>query len=370
MKPRRIFCILAIALTLLASFAGCAYNPETVLTIDGTEISSGVYLFYQFSATTEAYTAYSKTLESGATITQYNFLRQLDKLKLEEITVREWIDNKTIKALKEYVFTENEFRRLNLELSASAQYSYSQTYSDEWSSNGALYQANGISRDAFTKCLLNMYKGQAVNVALYEEGGELEIPFADLEAFFLEHYTRADYLSIPVLDSTYSYPVSSTDFEKIKEITQMILDMANEEGGDLKEAFTKYYPDIAAILGDTSKTAEEVYSSNFTPNSVINDMGTSPNKPLLADIFSDSTPGDQYKMFAYDETEEDYCIYIYKVNGLSEDDTYKEYESTLRTQYAEEPFKEHLIAATANYTVEFDNRARRYYSPAKVRLSA
>ena len=371
MNFRKFFCILTMAALFVVSFAGCAYNPKTVVTVDGTEISSGVYLYYQYTATDQAYDNYAESLGEDETITKYQFVNKLNKLEIEGITAKEWIETQTVKAIKEHVFIENEFRRLNLELSASAQYFYSQEYSNAWSSMGSVYQTNGISSTSFSDCIYNKYKKAAVNTALYDEGGEFEIPFPDLEAFFPAHYTRMDYLVVPATDATYGQSVTSGDFETITKIAQKMVDAVNETG-DLKAAFLKYFSEIATILND-ERDPETIYESYYTADAVVNEFGTSPNALLLEELFSASAPGksDQYVLFTHfaNETGQNYAILIYKINGLSDEDSYKDYESSLRVQISKDPFEDYIVASTVNYTIEFNNRARRYYSPSKVRLA-
>jgi hypothetical protein len=363
-KNKNRFRILAAAVLCLLLPVGCAYNPETVMTIGDTEITAGVYLFTQFTTAQEAYGEYGAEAEADSVET---FIDTENDYEIEGVPVRDWINDKLVEKLKEYAFVEQEFDRLNLYFSGADLSSLEYMREYYWQQWKSTMERNGIGAESFDLVLTNDYKRDSILKTLYGEGGEMAFSDEEYEAYFLENYTRVDYLKISLVDPASSAPLEAERQEEISELAGVMLEAANAPGSGLEAAYIAHYGEIAALLGDTEEKTAETFTRDAVLNSITTSTATSPDEELVKAFFEDAEDaGDAgYKLF----TKEDDSITLYRVVGLQEDDTYKDYVETMRSVMAEEPFKEYVSSKTALMEADIDKRAVKHYSLDKSRFS-
>jgi len=359
LKSKRVACCLLALCLILSMAAGCAYNPETVLTVDGTDIKAGVYLYYQLMTVMSDLA----TASGDDTAQPKNILN--DDRDIEGVPAHEWVHNKTLEYCREHVFIEREFKRLGLSFSTVVLSSYQSTIQEQWSSSSDYLLENGVSYDSFEDVMINTnYKRSSVQEALYKYGGEKEIPKEDYDAYFREHYTRYDSLTIPLTEQVGGTALLEEFETQVVEIAQKITDEANVSG--LENAYLTYYPEIATIEGDTTEINSESYATTASLDNVINDTATSPHTDLVAKMFEKTEePDSSWKLFHIaGET-----LIIYRVTGLTEEDDYKSYETALRNAISEDPFKEYVKNGADALSVSADEKAVKYYSIDKIKFS-
>ena len=365
MKAKKIICAVLAAVIFLVLGAGCAYNPSVVMTVNDTEVTAGVYLFYQYSAAQEAYSLYLEN--SGEEyLSSVAFIEGKD-LELEGVPVHDWIDNKTQQLIKDHVFIENEFTRLDLSFTSSDKSYNDQICQYQWEQLASVLQKNGVNYDSFCIAAENSFKKSAVLKALYEKGGEREFSEEDYIDYFLENYTRVDYLIFPTTNIVTGEPLSEEDLEKITELAQQMVDDANEFRGGLETAYFERYAEILELTGDAeTELSAEHFATVAIIDTILNSTNTTLHEDFVAEVFEVEEEDTEYKYF-YDE--ELSVIIAYRVLGLNEDDEYTTYEAVIRTALAEEPFEEYIKNATASLTVDIDKRAKKYYSINNIRFS-
>lgn len=360
MKLKKILCVVFIAAICLST-VGCAYNPETVMTVGETDIPSGLYLFYQYNALTEAFNEHGDT-----SLRKQDFLDNKSDIKIDGIPVRQWIDNKTMTLIKEYVFVENEFKRLGLEFSAYDEMYNNQIMESQWQQVASLFQKNGIGYDNFKRAMINSFKKTKVANSLYGEGGEQEIPIEELEEYFSKEYTRVDYLVVTLTDNEYGYPLEEATQKEIIDIVKQIMDAANAKKGTLEAAFIDFYGLIGELKKDEpAEINTEYFEQTLRAAVLLTSTSVSPDEDFIKAVFESEESDTSYQMF----TKEDSLVVIYRVNGLNEDDTYEQVESSIRATISEDPFQTYIDAGVALLTVAVDERAKNYYGIDKVKFS-
>ena len=366
MKPKQFARRLLGLLLVLLLLASCAYNPETVLAVDGDSVKSGVYLYYQLMVVMNELTA---AIEDG-TQSAKDILK--DNPIVEGVAARQWVQNKTTDYCKMHVFIEREFNRLGLSFSSIILSSYQSSIQEEWANASSFLLNNGISYDSFEEVMLiTNYKRQSVMEALYKYGGEKEITVEEYDNYFHTHYTKFDYLVLSLASMIDGMPLVEEFEERVVEIAEQLVERANARS--LDRAFLEFYPDIAEIIGDESEIDNNYYLSMVRENIVTNDTSTSPSEDLVKQLFAGQeddesdgpAPDNAYKLFY----QEGNTLIIYRVVGLDDEDKYKDYETALRNAIAEEPFEKYIKLSIARYPMEIDERARGYYSVDKIRYS-
>ena len=353
------------AVIFLGLGAGCAYNPSVVMTVNDTEVSAGVYLFYQYSAAQEAYNLY---LENAGEeyLSSVKFIEDKN-VKVEGIPVREWIDNKTQQLAKEYAFMENEFARLNLSFSANDKSYNQQIVQYQWEQLASVLQKNGVNYDSFTLAAENSFKKNMVLKALYEKGGEFAFPEEDYIDYFLENYTRVDYLQFSTTNILTGEPLVADDVTKIAELAEQMVEDANEFRGGLETAYFELYAEVLELLGDVeTELSTEHFESVAVLDTILNSTNTTLHEDFITEVFEVDAEDNEYKYFYDEETS---VIIAYRVIGLNDEDEYTTYEAVIRTALAEEPFEEYIKNSTALMSVDIDKRAKNYYSIDNIRFN-
>ena len=339
----------ALALILcLSMLMGCAYNPQTVLTVDGRDVSCGVYLFEQLEAIQLAIETYGDDEVKGAAI--YD-------VEIEGVPAREWINRETVDRCKYVAFINSEFERLGLEIDEMSKYYYEYAASSTWSQSGQGYLRNGISYDTFLEMYMNSYKESMVVNALYGPGGERALPDADKQAYFESSFTRFDYLKFPTTDS-YGYALSSLD--AVEAVAGKLAAATTDE--ELKELYLANYSEILALTGSSEEVSDETFASAFITDSLLNKTSTSFSAEFIDAVLA--TEDDAFHLYVSD-TE----IVLYRAKPLTDEDTVDKYDATIVSALAQEPFKTYSQGVIDGYEVVEDARARKYYSLDKVALA-
>lgn len=372
MKIKRAMCVLLVLAVLLAGLAGCGYNPAVVMTVGETDVPAGVFLYWQLIAYSEAGNKVSSELLEGLTV--------LDS-QIDGVPAREWITARTDEMVREYVFIENEFERLDLELDAFSKMYADYTAQSSWSSDSSIYQANGISYDTLVNVIYNDFKRGILSDNLYGEGGEREILEEEIEAYFTAHYSRVDYLVFPTqkVDGT---ALDGEELLALVEIAEAMRATAARRG--LETAFLNHYEDVLHLTGEiadpTQQEDEEtrdeeavdetepvvvdsaLFESTVSVDKLVNDRETT----LPAEFYSELLAADFGAFILF--TSEDGAIILYRRNAFHEEESYEDNAATIRSYLSSEPFSDYVSDSAAQLEIDPDDRARKYYSLDKVQL--
>lgn len=338
---RKIIAALAAAVLCLGLFAGCGYNPETVLTVNGSDIKAGKYLYLQFEAAIAAINAYGD-------VTVYD--EQIFHKTIEGINAREWIANRTLERCKESVFIDQEFERLGLELDDYTEYYLDYEASSYWNSYGSMYTSNGIGYESFLEMWSQPYKKSLVIQTLYGEGGEYELTKAEKQKYFEQNYTRADIFEFPTTDAN-GYPLGDMALDKIGEVAELMSAAQNEE--ELYALYLEHYENVIAQTYSSEAIDQSTFNVLYGESSIIS--VPSYDAALVAEMLANHDG-------AYHHAEINGTHYVYRTTGLNGSDSLAVYDLEIVTNMGLEPFEALCDKATAEYTVEIDERAQEYYS--------
>lgn len=343
MKNKKLI-VAALALVLVLSvLCGCGYNPKTVATIEDYEVPAGVYLAMQLSAYG------SLANENGADPAKLDFL----DTEVNGVSARELVNQKTMDMLAESVFVEKEYERLGLELTDMDEYYINYYVSQTWGQYGAYYEKNGINQASFADVQTRSYKSSLLVDKLYGVDGEKAFSDDEFRAYYNEHYTKIDYIEFPLADNSGAALSTETVLAVSEVITKMLADA--KENDSIEHAFLAYFDEVAAIVGSEQVADEASFQSAFRPNAAVSDL----NGSFTPEFFAQAKA---LKVGEYDVFNTGTSIYLYKANGLAEDEDYSGELSTMTMYMAAEPFEAYVKENTANYTVSEDKRAREYYS--------
>lgn len=281
MKTKLISLGLAAALAL--SLAGCNMaTPASVGTIGDVDIPAGLYLLIQ-------YNDYSRTtsavdLATGETASDVKLV--LGKTAAGTVgdeeftgTGAEYLAALVARDLDHYAAVETAFAALGGELSEADLAAIKENTDSTWESNGELYAANGIGKEALQAYYTNNYKAQALLDLYYGPEGVEPVGNDELESFITDDCLYMEGIQLPLLDySTFSY----ADDEQTAQVTELAEQCvsaleaaapATAETAAVDEALqtvaAEYLPQAFAALGssiDDSLTGYYVVQELFLPD--------------------------------------------------------------------------------------------------------
>ena len=386
---------LLVALCMLFSFAACHSKNETVVTVDGVEIGSGLYILYMLNATESFKSAYQETL--GENDTAPETLEEYLEKTVDKKDAVTWIKDKTVEFLKEYVWTTKTFEKYKLNLDnyeGGAEY-YVSYYWDQYG-YGTYYENNGVSRDTLLKFYETMFKEQAIFDYLYGEGGPSEVPADDVYKEFTDTYVNVEYFEASYVDNSNSEEqVALSDEEKAKIKTQLepFVEQINNEELTVKEAGEVYdklvNPEEEKEETDSSSTSSAATSSDATSSTDSSDSTSSgatssEEEEKIKQVYADASlvyEEDSTGLYAHVKDVKEYdkaVIYDDKDNmrfvvALVRDpktdyEYYKEsYLSDLLHSLRDDAFEKVIEDGVADMKVEKVDSLVKFYSPKKIK---
>lgn len=268
---------LAAAAALVLTLGGCAVTtPATVGTIGGVEIPAGIYLLAQYNAyNTASGLADLATGESASNVKAVLKAECTGTIGDEELSTvgAVYIEKLTTRAIEYYAAVESKFEQMSGTLSEDAVSEAAENAESLWSTNGELYEANGISEASVEKYLLNAQKARAILNLTYGENGTDPVTTEDYENYINDECYYIESVQLPLLDYT-SYSFADDDqtaeIESIAAECLEYLQTADDSDNALYTAAMTYVPQAyEALSGSTMETAQAVYyasSQLYTPD--------------------------------------------------------------------------------------------------------
>ena len=196
---------LASALALCLALAGCHFStPDTVGSIGGEEIGSGLYLLAQFDAYQQA-AQYAGEDQDPADVKAF-LSAAITPDGGEAVAVSDYVAAATEDELRRYVAVEARFAALGAELDP-AYTAQADSYTDQlMDSYGALYAANGIGEETIRSYEYNLAKQSALVELLYGQDGETPLTDEELTDHLENEMLYLRYVTVPLYNtSTFAF---------------------------------------------------------------------------------------------------------------------------------------------------------------------
>lgn len=391
---------LLVALCMLFSFAACHSKNETVVTVDGVEIGSGLYILYMLNATESFKSAYQETL--GEDDTAPETLEEYLEKSVDKKDAVTWIKDKTVEFLKEYVWTTKTFEKYKLNLDnyeGGAEY-YVSYYWDQYG-YGTYYENNGVSRDTLLKFYETMFKEQAIFDYLYGEGGPSEVPADDIYKEFTDTYVNVEYFEASYVDDSNSeeqVALSDDEKAKIKADLETFVEQINNEELTVKEAEEAYdklvnpeeeteddtSSDTSSDDASSDAASSDATSSTTSSDSTSSGAASSEEEEKIEQVYADASlvyEEDSTGLYAYvkDVTEYDKAVIYDDADGMrfivalvrdpkTDYEYYKEsYLSDLLHSLRDDAFEKVIEDGVADLKVEKVDSLVKFYSPKKIK---
>ena len=225
---------LLLALILTFSFTGCYSEGKTwAAKMGDITLPTGGYIYFLSAA-----------YEDAAALVDSD--KKVLKTEIEGQKAEDWIRDRTMDYVNRFFWVENEMQRLGLTLDEKDMEEVDLLTTTYWTTYGGadIYDEYGISRESFD-LIYSQYNVKYLRIfeALYGEGGEFEVPIADMEDHYNSTYYNYEYFTVPMaLPDEEGNPVEMTE-EEAADLAEELEEIRTDiEKGKLtvEEAAEKY----------------------------------------------------------------------------------------------------------------------------------
>ncbi len=242
-----------ISSAMIFTCAGCTSGKNTAyaLTVDGYQVKAGVYIYYSYTALTEAKNLAAKQ-DENLDVTDEDALK---KVKIEGKDFLDYVKDKTTESCIDHVAVIKHFDELGLSLTDDEKKEINDYVESSWDSNGDMFEGNGIGKDSLKEIMTSSYKSDAIFNAYYGEDGSENVTEDQLKEYYTENNARVRYIDMDLHDAD----GNDLDDAGKKEIQDMADDFlkrakAASDEKDMLEKFDEFQEEYDEFV--TNQAAE------------------------------------------------------------------------------------------------------------------
>ena len=249
----RKFAALFLAVLLTLSLASCDTTDKTWAMKRGdTVIPIGCYIYNFYTATMNA--SYQDGVDSSKSMLEQ---------EIEGKPAETWIRENAIRSTKLILAIDDMMAEMGLSLSEEDQKQIETNTNSMWAQYSSVLE-NNVAKSSFQKANTELnYKYTMVFKALYEKGGEKEVPEDEIVKYVTDHYTDYSYIMAPLYDSSYA-DLKDEDQKAIRDLLKDCATKINDGTMTIEEAAEAYEKEMETSDSLTSGMAnlEEQEESN------------------------------------------------------------------------------------------------------------
>lgn len=239
---RKITALLLCIISILFTFCGCGGNPEYVLSINGTEVTKGVYTYYLGYV-----------------------LANSDSFGLGQETFEEDAKNAAIGLVKNYLAVNTMAADLGVTLSYSAKSDIATQTDSHWEVFSAHYEKAGVTKQDIYKIIASDETKIALLEYYYGENSKIEpVSTKKLKNAFLEKYVGVKIIAAPLTTTDTLGNIVPLDNIEMKNIRSTFENMKKRANGgtDIDTLYSSYNSDKDLIGTESLETY--VFTSEST----------------------------------------------------------------------------------------------------------
>ncbi len=215
-------------------------------------IPIGCYIYNFYTATMNA--PYQDGVDSSKSMLEQ---------EIEGKPAETWIRDSAIRSTKLIIAVDDTMAEMGLSLSEEDQKQIETNTNSMWSQFSSVLEEN-VAKSSFQKANTELnYKYTMIFKALYEKGGEKEVPEDEIEKYVTDHYTDYSYIMAPLYDSSYA-DLKDEDKKAIRDLLEDCETKINNGTMTIEEAAEAYEKEMETSDSLTSGMAnlEEQEESN------------------------------------------------------------------------------------------------------------
>ena len=389
--------ICAVAITL--SVAGCA-DVSTIGSVDNQTINAGIYLLYEQTAISEAQQEVDDQLKAMGTsaskienFSYYNY-------NVQDKTFSQYVQDRTLEQVKQYVAVQNKFKELNLSLTDEEEDTVKASVKKMWDTEisyygystgktyGQNYEAGGISKKSYEAVQLVNKMSEKVFDAYYEKNGISPTDEKDIATYFYDNYGRFQIIQVSLKEGNGDKITTDEGKKAKKEQAQGYVDRLLA-GEDYETVYHEYEDQVAKEKADaeaesnsgasskaSSESSSAVSSASETASDDTTSSGASDSTEEEHDhefLLSkkDTSPSEEFIKWAFElETGkggvyEDASVYyaVVRRDIKEREDWLTENHSNVLHVMKDDDYEAMLNETAKDYALDLNNDALNKYKP-------
>ncbi|MFR4199201.1 MAG: hypothetical protein ACLT2C_08885 [Ruminococcus sp.] len=217
-----------MATAMVGSLAACGSNTAYAMTIDGMQVKAGVYIYFAYSAYSEAVS----TLQSQNSELDTSDNDVVKAQKIDGKDTETWIKDKTLEYCQQYVAVEQKYSELSLELSDESKTEIDNTLNNFWDTNSKTFEANGISKESVKLVLENTYHTNDLFLYYYDIDGEEGVTEDELKEYYIDNDARVRYIKIDLKDGNGDLLKSDAKDAMLEQVNGYLKRVEAKEGDE------------------------------------------------------------------------------------------------------------------------------------------
>ncbi len=348
-----------ICIAVIFSFASCHITtPSTVLNINGTDISAGLYLMYQYEAYRNAASAYSEEQAMLGDEADTDSEPDILKVEIEGVLGEQWIKSETVRLLKRHVWIDEnsagdnalpEAEQTTALLQAEELYTYDELLDD-----------NGIGVDSYAQHYLSQTKYYSMSTAFIETESE-NITTQQAKDYMDEIYSQIQAVSLPTTTQD-GLPLDEAGQASVQQIADELEQSLKDDSENMEELARAALIEAFEVCG--AEYNEDLFTQYYTTYYVTDDVNYYIDMQTVSQI-RQSKVGDTGQAIE----SSDPFVYVVIPNYESDEQFETDYKYSIASSILQEEFDEKILQESEVYEVsEYDN-ATEVYSPKNVEIT-
>lgn len=410
-KISRIAALILATILILSVAVGCHKKDEIAYKIDDYEFTSAMYSCVLSISASDARSAITQFVSDEGKDTSkikyadYKFNDKGEVSKDGTISYKDYILNKTMTTLKQYVAVEELLKEKNITVDDSyikeakiqanyywyvgcdySTYEYYAAYGVDPSSYFSPYylffEQNGVGYSTYEKYMINEYKYNFLFEKIYGEKGEKEVPKTELTEFLNKHYAIADSIDLSTADSE-GKALSDAKKKEVKEKADKLAERI-QKGEKFDKVYEEYQESLKADTSSASSTTTSSAASSVTSSATSSAATSSGEQEYTPEAYV-NVFGDKETSYENDLFEEVYKLELNAVKVLEDKDAscykvlvrrdilkeeywLKNFRGNITFTLRQEEFDKTLADKTANVTVTADEFALKPFTVEKIKF--
>ena len=337
-KLKRLFAAV-LACTALFAATACGQDTATALTINGTEIPAGVYIYYLSAAASEANSTYTTEVTDGSV--------DFWSYKIDDTDVKTWIENKAIESCKRYVANLSLADEYDAALTSDQKKQINTSVDSNWENYSETITKMGISKESYAKVYENTYIENNIFSAIYGIDGKTPVADAELQKYMTEILARTKFIQFSLKDKDQNAITAAAKEELIAK-AKGYADRIN--AGESFEKIKDEYNETVSDITDPYENETWIWVE-----------ATSPSESFVKKVFEAPADGT-----ATTFEDGDYYYLLQRLDASEREDYFDENRDSLLSEYKDDEFDEFIKKAYADYEVVRNEKAIKRYDAKKM----
>ncbi len=255
MKLWKKITTLTLSAAMAASCISCGSSTANALTVNGTEIRAGIYIYYAYSA---YYEALNHLYAYGASVDDP---KVVENAVIDGVSTREWIQDLATEYCVRHVAILDQCEALNITLSEDELDELQTSVDSVWESYGEKFEDNGIGKQSIYDSYEVSYLENSLYEYYYGDDGANGVTEDALKESYMDNNARVRYVEIKLVDGAGNL-LKSDGKAEMMEMAETFLSRLEE--CKTQEAMLEEFGEIEQEYQEYATSVSEEYAASTT----------------------------------------------------------------------------------------------------------